>query len=135
MEFEITGNPEVPGQQAMRDALEAYVARTNAGDAPGLVALFAPGATIEDPVGTRVKQGADIAAWFADSVAFETRITPIAPIRGSFANEAALVFDVEFTPPDSARMRVRSLDICTFDGAGRITSLRACWGPEDIGPA
>lgn len=135
MEFEITGNPQVPGQQVMRDALEAYVARTNAGDAAGLVALFAPGATIEDPVGTRVKQGEDIAAWFADSVAFATRISPVAPIRGSFANEAALVFDVEFTPPESPRMRVRSLDLCTFDEAGRITSLRAFWGPDDIGPA
>lgn len=135
MEFEITGNPQVPGQQVMRAALEAYVSRTNAGDAAGLVALFASGATIEDPVGTRVKRGEDIAAWFADSVTFETRISPVAAIRGSFANEAALVFDVEFTPPESPRMRVRSLDLCTFDETGRITSLRAFWGPDDIGPA
>lgn len=135
MEFKITGNPQIPGQSSMRGTLEAYVARINAGDANGLVALFAPGATIEDPVGTRIKQGDEIRTWFADSVAFATRITPVTPIRGSFANEAALIFDVEFTPPDSPRMRVRSLDVCTFDDAGLITSLRAYWGPDDIGPA
>jgi Ketosteroid isomerase homolog len=135
MNFEIVGNPQSPGQDVMRAALEAYVACTNAGDAEGLLALFSPEATIEDPVGTSVKQGQAIAEWFADSVAFQTRITPTASIRGSFANEAALVFEVEFTPPGSQRMRIRSLDVCAFDDFGRITSLRAFWGPDDIEPA
>ena len=124
-----------PDQTAMKAALQAYVDLTNAGDAAGLVALFAPGATIEDPVGTPRKQGDEIAAWFADSVAFGARIYPAAPIRGSHGNEAALVFDVEFTPPDSPRLRIRSVDICRFDANCRITSLRAFWGPDDVGPA
>ena len=118
----------------MKAALQAYVDRTNAGDTAGLVALFAQGAVIEDPVGTEQKSGGAIAAWFADSVAFGAKITPVAPIRGSHANEAALVFDVEFTPPGSERLRIRSVDVCRFDDDGLITSLRAFWGPDDIGP-
>ena len=125
----------LPGQAAMKAALQAYVDRTNAGDADGLVALFAPGATIEDPVGSPVKSGDEIACWFRDSVAFGARLFAAAPIRGSHANAAALVFDVEFTPPGGERMRIRSLDVCTFDEAGLITSLRAYWGPDDIVPA
>lgn len=132
MDFQIIGNPERPGQAAMRATLDAYVALTNAGDSAGLLALFAPGATIEDPVGTPVKQGEAIASWFADAAAFHTQIIPVAPTRGSFSNEAALIFDVEFTPVGGPRMRVRSLDVCRFDNDGRIESLRAFWGPDDI---
>ena len=124
-----------PTEAAMKAALQAYVDRTNAGDSDGLIALFAPDATIEDPVGSPLKRGEEIAAWFRDSVAFGARITPVAPIRGSHANEAALVFDVAFTPPGAARTRIRSVDICAFDEQARITSLRAFWGPGDVEPA
>lgn len=124
----------VPHQAVMKAALQAYVDRTNAGDAAGLVALFAPDAVIEDPVGTPIKTYAEFPAWFGDSVAFGARITPVAPIRGSHGNAAALVFDVEFTPPGGERLRIRSLDVCTFDAEGRITALRAYWAPEDVEP-
>ena len=132
MELEFTGNPEIPGEMAMRRAMQAYVDCTNAGDAAGIVALFAPNATIEDPVGTAVKSGDAISRWFADAVAFETLITPVAPIRASFADEAALAFEVSFTPTGEKRMTIRSLDVCRFDAKGRIISLRAFWGPGDI---
>ena len=126
---------DVPGQAAMKQTLQAYVDRINAGDAAGVTALFAPDAVIEDPIGSPPRSGEAIAAWFADTVAFGTRITPVAPIRGSHGAEALLVFDVEFTPPGGERLRIRSADACRFDAAGRVTSLRAFWGPEDIEPA
>lgn len=119
-------------QAVMKAALQAYVASINAGDAAAVTALFAAGATIEDPVGTPVKQGDEIAAWFADTIAYRTRIAPVAPIRGSHGDEAALVFDVEFSPPEGPRLRIRSVDVCRFDSEGKIVSLRAFWGPEDI---
>ena len=122
-------------QAQMKATLQAYANRINAGDAAGVAALFAPGAVIEDPIGSPLKTGADIPAWFADTVAFGTRIEPVAPIRGSHGDEALLVFEVMFTPPGGTRMRIRSADACTFDEAGRITSLRAFWGPADIEPA
>lgn len=126
-------NPgDAPTQAAMKATLHAYVDRMNAGDAAGLEALFAPGAVIEDPIGSEPKTGAAIGPWFADAVAFATHITPVAPMRGSHGNEALLVFDVEFTPTGMERMRIRSADACTFDTAGQITSLRAFWGPDDI---
>lgn len=126
---------DAPTRAAMEATLQAYVDRINAGDAAGVLALFAPDAVIEDPIGSPIKQGADLPRWFEETVAFATRITPVAPIRGSHANEALLVFDVEFTPPDSPRLRIRSADACRFDSEGRITSLRAFWGPEDLAPA
>ena len=126
---------DFPTRTAMEATLNAYVDRINAGDAAGVLTLFAPGAVIEDPIGSPVKTGEDLRHWFANTAAFETRITPVAPIRGSHADEALLIFDVEFTPPDSPRLRIRSADACRFDAVGRITSLRAYWGPDDLQPA
>ena len=126
---------QTPSPQVMKATLQAYVDRINAGDAAGVLALFAPGATIEDPIGSPIKSGDDLPAWFADTVAFDSRITPVTPLRASHANEALVVFDVEFTPPGSPRLRIRSADACTFDSQGRITSLRAFWGPDDMEPA
>jgi len=131
----MSGTEQAPSQAVMKAALQAYVDRINAGDAAGVVALFAPDAVIEDPIGSEPRTGAAIAEWFADTVAFATRITPVAPHRGSHGNEALLVFDVEFTPPGGERLRIRSADACTFDSDGRITRLRAFWGPDDLTPA
>lgn len=116
----------------MRAALEAYVARINSGDRDGILTLFAPDAIIEDPVGSPAKTGDAIVAWFSDTIAFGTQICPVASIRGSHANAAALMFDVTFQPLGGPAMLIHSLDVCTFDQEGRITSLKAYWGPEDI---
>lgn len=124
--------PAAPSQADMRAALEAYVARINSGDRDGILTLFAPDAIIEDPVGSPAKTGEAIAAWFSDTIAFGTQICPVAPIRGSHANAAALMFDVTFQPLGGPAMLIHSLDVCTFDQEGRITSLKAYWGPEDI---
>lgn len=118
----------------MRAGLEAYVERINGGDRDGVLALFARGAVIEDPVGSPPKRDQEIVDWFTDTIAFGTRITPVAPIRGSHGNEAALTFEVSFTPPEGPRLLIRSLDVCAFDEEGKITSLRAFWGPDDIQP-
>lgn len=47
-----------PSQRTMKSALKAFADRSNAGDAEGLVALFAPNAVIEDPVGSPANQAA-----------------------------------------------------------------------------
>lgn len=119
----------------MRAALQAYVDCINQGNRDGVLALFSPEAVIEDPVGSPPKTGEDIMSWFSDTIAFGTHIRPVAPIRGSHANAAALVFEVTFQPPEGPRLLIRSLDVCTFDPEGRIISLKAYWGPEDMEPA
>ena len=132
---ESTDSAALARQAQMKATLQAYIDRTNAGDAAGLVALFTSDAVIEDPIGSPLKSGPHIAAWFADTVAFGAQITPVAPLRGSHGDEALVVFDVTFTPPGGTRLRIRSADACTFNADGLITSLRAFWGPDDIEPA
>lgn len=122
----------IPDQKRMKQALQAYVDLTNAGDAAGLAALFAPDARIEDPIGSPLKTREEFSVHLANGAAYGARIIPVAPIRGSFGPEAALMFDVEYTPPGGKRTRVRSLDVCTFNDEGLITAMRAYWGPDDV---
>ena len=126
-----------PPQQVMKAALQTYVDCMNRQDVAGLLALFAADAIIEDPVGSPVRHRHELEDWFRASVALRAQLRMAAPCRGSWANEAAMVFEVDYNA-DRRRLRTRSLDVCTFDAAGRITSLRAFWGPEDVedlGPA
>ena len=44
-------------QSRMKAVLQAYVDGLNAGDADAVIALFAPDAVIEDPVGSSEKRG------------------------------------------------------------------------------
>ena len=113
-------------QAIMKAALQAYVDGINAGDAEAVTALFAEDATIEDPVGTPAKRGPEIAAWFADTIAYRTRITPVAPVRGSHGEEAALAFDVEFSPPSGIMP-----DVVAMTSSGDLK----CWARmSDHGP-
>ncbi len=122
----------MPAQEVMKAAMQAYVDRTNEGDADGLLALFAPDGFMEDPVGTPIKQRAEMETLFRNGVSYGARIDLAGPIRGSHGNEAVIMFDVRFTPPDSPRLLIRSADVCAFDEEGRITSLRGFWGPDDV---
>lgn len=123
---------EAASSQAMMKAtLQAYVDGLNRGDAEAVIALFATDAVIEDPVGTPPKQGAEIHAWFHQAVAMKAQLTPVAPIRGSHGNAAALAFIVT-TEWEGQRLSIHSLDTCTFDEAGKIVALKGYWGHDDV---
>ena len=118
----------MPSQEQMKAALQAYVDGFNAGDPAAVVALFADDATVEDPVGNPPITGRDaIAEFYANSVASGAKLSLDAPIRGSHGNAAAMAFTVEMP-----NMRIRVIDVMTFDDDGRISTMRAHWGPADV---
>src|SRR5262245_45758594 len=105
-------------QSRMKAVLQAYVDGLNAGDAEAVIALFAPDAVIEDPVGTPEKRGPEIAAWFRRAAQMRARLELATPIRGSHGRAAAMAFTV--ITRFEGRIRVtRSLDAVRFDEAGR----------------
>ncbi|MBY0402146.1 nuclear transport factor 2 family protein [Myxococcota bacterium] len=118
-------------QSRMKAVLQAYVDGLNAGDAEAVIALFAPDAVIEDPIGTPEKRGAEIEAWFRAAAKMRARLELAAPIRGSHGNAAAMAFTVT-TRFEGQLRTTRSLDTMRFDEHGRITRLEAYWGPEDV---
>jgi steroid Delta-isomerase len=110
----------------IRATIERYTATFSAGDRAGWLALWADGATMEDPVGTPLKEGKDaIGAFYdqgwasADSI--ELRLSSYVVVAG---NQAAFAMDVRPTL-GGATMAIPAIDVMTFDDDGRITSQRA----------
>jgi steroid delta-isomerase len=118
----------MPSQEAMKAAMQAYIDAFNSGSVEAVLALYAEGATVEDPVGSPLKQGkAQIQAFYAHSIATGAKLSLDAPIRGSHANSAAMAFSARI-----GALTVRVIDVMEFDEAGKFTSMRAYFGPGDL---
>ncbi|WP_157529826.1 nuclear transport factor 2 family protein [Microtetraspora niveoalba] len=115
-----------------KEALQEYVTAWNAGDAAAIVALFADDAIVADPYGTPPREGREaIRAFYEDGVKTGARLTLDAPIRGSHGDRAAMAFTVELTT-EAGPMRIRVIDVMTFDEHGKIARMEALWGPDDV---
>jgi len=121
----------MPTQAEMKGALQAYIDGFNADDPDAIMALFADGAVIEDPVGSPLKSRAAFEAFIRQGVKFGARLSLAAPIRGSHGNHAAMVFIVTFVQ-DGVRYTTNSTDVMTFDEAGKIVRMDGFWGPGDV---
>jgi steroid delta-isomerase len=115
----------------MKAALQAYIDGFNAGNADAIMALFADIAVIEDPVGSPLKARSEFDAFIRDGVRFGARLSLAAPIRGSHGNHGAMAFVVTFGQ-GGVRYTTNSVDVMTFDEAGRITRMNGYWGPGDV---
>ncbi|NIE63712.1 steroid delta-isomerase [Burkholderia sp. Ax-1719] len=115
----------------MKSALEEYIAAFNAGDAQRVIALFAAEATIEDPVGTPKKHGIEeIKAFYTHATNLGARLELIAPPRGSHSNAATITFKVHIQS-EQGPAHIDVTDVMEFNAEGKITSMRAYWGPDD----
>ena len=116
--------------ERVRGVVESYIEMVGSGTADQIVALYAEGATVEDPVGSDVRSGrAEIHAFYAglDGLDKETRLVT-ARIAGG---EAAFLFEI-VTKADGVSYTVAPVDVMTFDDDGLITSMRAFWGDADM---
>jgi len=127
----------------MRAAVQAYFDLFNAGDGAGIAALFADDASLIDPVGTDPKSGKDTIAEFYDmatragTTLEQTGPTRIAHKSAAFAFKVHVkgikaedtAIDVELP---SGAMVIDVIDIFDFNDDGKITHMRAYWGPSNI---
>ena len=117
-----------------RRAARASMAAVAAGRRDDWLALFAPGALVEDPVGPSFLDPAgeghrDLAAFWdgfvaaVDAFRFE--------VRDSFANGpcCANVATIS-TTTDGSTMTIDCVLVYTVDEGGLISSLRAHWEPD-----
>ena len=113
---------------------DAYLQGLVQGDLEAVVSLFSPDATVEDPVGSEIKQGEDeLRAFYqiaCDSVTAAERIGP-PRIAGQ---DIAFAFTITVgVAPDA--MCIDIIDVFTCDEAGKVCGMRAYWGPDNMRPA
>lgn len=115
----------------MEAAVHAYVAGFEAGNAADVAALYAEDATVEDPIGSPVHKGRDaIRAFYAQSMKTGAKLTLEGPVRIA-GDYAVFPFSVhlEF---GGTKVRIDVIDTFKFDADGKITEMRAFWGPTNM---
>ncbi len=70
---------------------------------------------------------AAIEEFYTNAIASGAKLTLDTPIRGSHGDRAAMAFTI-----DVPGMRIRAIDVMTFNSEGKITQMQAHWGPNDI---
>ena len=121
----------MPTAEVMEAAVHTYVRALNEGDLDAIVALYAEDAEVEDPVGSVPKRGLEeIRAFYAVSTQLKLVVALEGKVR-AVGNEAAFAFSVTFDAQGRSTT-IRPIDMFRFDGSGRITQMRAFFGPANI---
>jgi steroid Delta-isomerase len=121
----------MPEPKEMEAAVHAYVAAFDRKDPEAVVALFAPDASVEDPIGTSPHVGHDaIRAFYTASMQTGAKLALDGPVRIA-ANHAAFAFTVHLHW-DGSDKRVEVIDTFTFDEGGKVTAMRAYFGPTNM---
>jgi len=129
----------------MQKAVQAYFDLFNAQDAQGIADLYADNATVTDPVGTPPKEGKQaILDFYTMAVKNGARLKQNGPTRIA-GNCAAFAFTVSvgaMTDVDGdvavavdlpkGGMTIDVIDTFQFDENGKVTEMRAFWGPSNI---
>lgn len=121
----------MPAPEHMAAAVHAYVDGFERGDLDAIVGLFADDATVEDPVGTPPKRGlAEIRAFYAGSLATGAKLELLGDPRCA-GDHVAFPFAVKLEW-DGRRQIIEVIDTFRFDEAGKITEMRAFFGPANM---
>ncbi|MCB2088136.1 MAG: steroid Delta-isomerase [Sphingomonadaceae bacterium] len=121
----------MPDPARMEAAVHEYVAAFAEGNAERAVAIFADNATVEDPVGTPIKQGkAEILPFYQGSMATGAKLELLGPVRLA-ADYAVFPFAV-LLEWEGSQKRIDVIDTFRFDEDGKVIEMRAFWGPGNM---
>lgn len=112
------------------NAVRRYLEEVAAGTGRSIAALYAEGATVEDPVGSDPHRGTEAIAAFYAAIEQAERSTELLAIRVA-GGSAAFHFRVT-TKVAGQTVVVEPIDVMTFDGDLLITSMQAFWSPDDM---
>jgi steroid Delta-isomerase len=112
------------------EVIHSYVDLVAHGTTDQIVALYADGATVEDPVGSEVRSTREsIREFYSGLEAMEQEGTMLtARVAGG---QAAFQFELA-TKAGEQTFTLSPIDVMTFDDDARITSMKAFWADTDL---
>lgn len=111
--------------------VQQYIAALNQHDMAIVEQLYSEHATVEDPVGTKARRGREeIIAMYtgAFSANIRAELTGAVPVAGNYA---LFPFLIAFNTGDK-QVEIEVIDQFEFDADGKVCSMRAFWGPENM---
>ncbi|MFF0816666.1 nuclear transport factor 2 family protein [Rhodococcus sp. NPDC003318] len=119
-----------PSRESIQATIEAYVKSVASGTVDDVLALYAPGATVEDPVGSDVRTTEAAIREFYGIIAPLEQTAELGVVKIA-ADHAAFNFTLTTHLPEQ-KVDISVIDVMTFDDDAKITSMKAIWGPEDM---
>lgn len=112
-------------------AVESYIEFLNTGTAEQIADLYAPSATVEDPIGTDIRDTRDQLVEFYSIITNMEERTATLKWKKIAGDTAVFEFTL-VTGTSGMRFEITPVDIMVFDADGKVSSMRAVWQPEDL---
>ena len=110
-----------------RAIVERYISAYNGRDTAAILALYAPKATMEDPIGLPPAVGPKAIAGLYQ-MGFDMGVTIALDGEVRLAGNA-VAFPLVASSPTS---KLHVIDVFDFDRSGKIAQMRAYWGPDNL---
>lgn len=111
--------------------IKSYLTLIGGGDPDAVAELYAEDATVEDPVGGgEVHIGRQAICGFYSNTTNVKSEAEIITLRAS-GHEAAFFWALTVDLGESTT-RIEIISVMTFDHDGKIASMKAYWGPENV---
>jgi len=124
MFVEMAKGRQTPASESIRELVVRYLATFATGDIEGRIALFAPDASFEDPVGTPPMVGHDaLRAFFSQGSAM--KISAELERIAICGNEAAFAFRARLDAGEGGQVTIHPFETLVVNDDGLIVQMRA----------
>ena len=113
--------------------VKRYLELAAEGRTDDIVDLYADDGTVEDPVGGEVHIGREAILGFYSAIPTGDNAAELYTLR-SLGQEAAFYWALTLELGDN-RVQIEIISTMTFNDDGKIASMKAYWGPENLKPA
>ena len=120
----------MPSAEDITKAVNRYLETLSQGRPDDIVALYADDATVEDPVGGELHIGRQAIRGFYGAIENVKAQTEVFTLR-ALGNEAAFHWTLTLDFGGSG-MRIDIISTMTFDAEGKIASMKAYWGQDNV---
>lgn len=112
------------------EIVKRYVQLVATGSADELTSMYTRDTTVEDPVGSEVRQGREAIHEFYSVIAQLERDSEL--ISTTVAGNEAAFFWKLYVTGGGVRTQLEVIDVMTFNDEGKIQSMRAFWSPSNL---
>lgn len=112
-------------------AVDAYVELLNTGTAEQIADLYAPDATVEDPIGADIRNTREQLVEFYSVITGMDERTVTLKWKKVAGDTAVFEFTL-VTKTAGLAFEITPVDIMVFNADGKVSSMRAVWRPEDL---
>jgi steroid delta-isomerase len=120
----------MPSAEQITQTVNRYLELLGKGQADDISALYADDATVEDPVGGEVHIGRQAIRGFYSNVENIKSQTEVMTLR-ALGSEAAFYWTLTVDLGNGG-MRIEIISVMVFDDEGKIASMKAYWGPDNV---